>query len=285
MSGSGTAGDPYLVSHTETEFTAVEGDGIEVTPGGTDGHSPEIAVKLDPDSTADVSVGPDGLLVNLPTDDTIPTLAFLPGMEMGWAGDTAPSGFFLEDGSLKEIALYPLTFAVCGHRFNGGVDPGGGMFRIPDCRKRPTYGPGAADTIGDQDGTPGSESTLGKTHVHTGPSHTHPYTPSGSLSSEALTTGDANGTDPANYHAGYILNESGHDKLVADSDLTLINGDFAPGADNNPDNFTKKQHDHDIAAHDHDFTGTADDTDPAGTGNTGSAAVPYQIKWTIIKHD
>lgn len=62
VTGAGTIADPYVV--TGGTFAATEGDGIEITPGGTAGHEPEIAVKVDPASTAPVSVGPDGLLVD-----------------------------------------------------------------------------------------------------------------------------------------------------------------------------------------------------------------------------
>lgn len=302
VSGSGTVGDPYIVSHDETEFAAIEGDGIEITPGGAHGHEPEIEIKLDPSSTADVSVSEDGLKVDLPTDDSIPVLAFYPGMMMDFGGDVAPPGWFMQDGSLKDATIYSDLYAEIGHKYNGGVDPGGGMFRLPDARGRASYGPKLADTLGTMDGVAGAESALGKTHTHTGPAHTHTtpahthdYTPSGTNSANTTNSATDNGNGNS-HHLGHILRDTGANSLCTDADLTFGDTEVAPSLSGcasigGGDSFTKLVHSHVVAGQ--AFLGTAantgtgtsgGNTGSAGTGNTGSAELPHLIVNKIIKY-
>lgn len=265
VSGTGTAGDPYIVTFTETTFDGQEGDGIEITAGGTKGHEPTIGVKVDPSSTADVTLSPAGLKVDLPTGTEIPALSFQPGMMMEWGGPTAnvPSLWLPCDGSLKLQASYPELFAAIGHLHNGGVDPGGGQFRLPDARKRPTYGPGAGDNIGEIDGTYGSESAYGKTHDHAGTTSSDAT----GLTVDGLAAGTrtADATDEgegSSHHSGHIIKGTGVDALVGDADLTIGNTDFAPAGDGAEVKFTKLTHDHDFThghsvadpGHDHTFT-------------------------------
>lgn len=60
-----------------------------------------------------------------------------------YGGATAPSGWLLCNGSLLPISGYQALFAVIGHKFNGGVDPGSGLFRTPDLMDRFPIGAGA----------------------------------------------------------------------------------------------------------------------------------------------
>lgn len=271
VSGTGTAADPYIVTFTETEFAGVEGDGIDLTAGGTNGHAPTIAIKIDPASNADVSAGPDGLLINIPTgDDVVPSAAFSPGMEMGFAGPTEniPSGWLPEDGSLKAIATFPNLFAAIGHLYNGGVDPGGGMFRLPDSRGRAHYGPRSGDSIGDMDGTYGSESAHGKTHLHGLPANT------GGASAPLTTSNAVNEGVGSSHHDGHLVKGTGVDEFVGDADLNIANGDFAPDGGGAEVSFTKLTHYHE---------GTADShAHPLG-GNTDATEIPHLIVNKIIK--
>ena len=62
--GSGDAADPYLISALETTFSLTNLDGaLDITPGGTYGHTPTIDLKIDPASPAAISITPDGLSV------------------------------------------------------------------------------------------------------------------------------------------------------------------------------------------------------------------------------
>jgi microcystin-dependent protein len=64
------------------------------------------------------------------------------GMSIMWDGATDPlvdvTGvtFLIRDGRLISRTTYDQYFALIGHGANGGVDPGGGNFRIPDQRGR-----------------------------------------------------------------------------------------------------------------------------------------------------
>lgn len=69
VSGAGTFENPYVITGPdanapESVFAGVAGDGIDITPGGPAGHTPTIAILVDPDSTAPVSVSPTGLRVD-----------------------------------------------------------------------------------------------------------------------------------------------------------------------------------------------------------------------------
>lgn len=59
-----------------------------------------------------------------------------------YAGDVAPFGYLLCDGSLVDKSQYADLFTVCSHKFNNGVDPGSNKFRLPDLRGRAPIGAG-----------------------------------------------------------------------------------------------------------------------------------------------
>jgi microcystin-dependent protein len=64
------------------------------------------------------------------------------GMSIMWDGATDPlvdvTGvtFLIRDGRLISLTTFDQYFALIGHGANGGVNPGGGNFRIPDLRGR-----------------------------------------------------------------------------------------------------------------------------------------------------
>jgi hypothetical protein len=65
ITGSGAAADPYVISPPpETIFDATTDGSIDITPSGPYGHEPHIDVKIDPASTAPVSISAAGLRVD-----------------------------------------------------------------------------------------------------------------------------------------------------------------------------------------------------------------------------
>ena len=115
-------------------------------------------------------------------------VAGVTGMVFAFAGPSAPSGFLLCDGSVKNRADFPALFGVIGTAYNTGGETGT-QFRVPDLRGRV---PAGADNMGGTAagrltntgvGNPGiNGSTIGAaggTDRHTLstpqiPSHTHP---------------------------------------------------------------------------------------------------------------
>jgi microcystin-dependent protein len=88
----------------------------------------------------------------------------------GWAGPLDPpvdaSGIqrsLLIDGRLIDRTVHSIFYSRFGHLFNGGVDPGSNMVRIPDARGRVLVG---ADNMGTAQGAasriPNSPRTLGQ---------------------------------------------------------------------------------------------------------------------------
>lgn len=98
-----------------------------------------------------------GAKVNADLDD-IDTLlnTLMPiGALLDFAGNTAPTGWLLCDGTIYTVAAQPRLFAVIGNRYGGD---GVSTFAVPDLRGRSTAGVGS--TTGDQ-GT-GFTLTLGQ---------------------------------------------------------------------------------------------------------------------------
>jgi microcystin-dependent protein len=76
------------------------------------------------------------------------------GAMMPYAGSGDPVGgaWLLADGRLVNRNTYAAFFAAVGHAYNGGVDPGSNMVRIPDKRGRVMVG---ADNMGTAQGAAG----------------------------------------------------------------------------------------------------------------------------------
>lgn len=67
----------------------------------------------------------------------------VPGTLKEYAGGVVQPGYLACDASLQLIATYSVLFSKIGHAWNGGVDPGGGQFRIPGSAGRGTIGAGS----------------------------------------------------------------------------------------------------------------------------------------------
>lgn len=79
--------------------------------------------------------------------------AWLPiGAMAPYAGTGDPPGgrYLLADGRLLSQTTYATLFARVGHKYNGGIAPGGGNFKIPDKRGRVSVG---ADDMGTAGGS------------------------------------------------------------------------------------------------------------------------------------
>lgn len=70
---------------------------------------------------------------------------------LSYGGSVDPPGgiFLLADGRLVDKTTYAAYFALVGHKYNGGVDPGSNKVRIQDKRGRVTVG---ADNMGTTQG-------------------------------------------------------------------------------------------------------------------------------------
>lgn len=99
--------------------------------------------------------------------------AFVPiGASLPYAGTGDPAGgrFLLRDGRLVLQSDYPTFFGLIGHNYNGGVDPGGGQFRIPDARGRIIVG---ADDMGTARGAAGRLPNSNRTRGSNGGEERH----------------------------------------------------------------------------------------------------------------
>jgi microcystin-dependent protein len=123
------------------------------------------------------------------TNDAIPAGVLMPS-----ARGTVPSGWLTCDGSLVSTTTYAALFAVVGHKYNGGVDPGAGQFRLPNLRRAFPAGVAASGTLsgtsrGASGGGPkagawnhshGAGTLAAANHQHgagtvTGPDHAHSH--------------------------------------------------------------------------------------------------------------
>ncbi len=117
--------------------------------------------------------GDSGGVASVPTD-----LLFKTGMLLPFAGNVAPSGWLLADGSTVSQVTYVALFAVCGTTFNIGGEPVG-TFRLPNMISRSVIGAG---TTGGLTAVPLGTYKGEENHVLTTPelaSHNHGVTDPG----------------------------------------------------------------------------------------------------------
>lgn len=129
----------------------------------------------------------------------------------------APTGTVVCTGQLVNIAAYPALFGKLGHTWNGGVDPGGGQFRLPDPQGRTFVGKGThadVDAVSKSDGAAVASRTPRHSHVvdshtHTLPNHVHNV--------------------PAHYHGKGTLSASGGSHAHGVSDPGHAHSVYDPG--------------------------------------------------------
>lgn len=80
---------------------------------------------------------------------------------------TPTAGWLLCDGSLVSTTTYAALFAAIAHTANGGADPGGGNFKLPDLRQRFPMGKAASGTGSTLGATGGSKDAIAVSHGHT----------------------------------------------------------------------------------------------------------------------
>jgi microcystin-dependent protein len=121
----------------------------------------------------------------------------LVGVQLPFTGDGDPvdTRFVLAEGRLIASTSYPVFDALAGgkapvgkrHKYNGGVDPGGGMVRIPDKRGRSSVG---ADDMGTARGAAG--------RLTTAKGHANVAGQNGGLERHAFVIGEV----PSHNHGG-----------------------------------------------------------------------------------
>src|SRR5579872_1646434 len=143
---------------------------------------------------------------------------------ISFAGDTAPSGWLLCDGSEYNRTTYADLFAAVGTKYGAGN--GTTTFNVPDCRQRIPLGKYVGANLGDTGGafnhthTSVAHTHTVAAHTYNGPSHTH--------------TGTTDNTDIQHAHgvSGTTSNENNDVDLTAasfGSDGAVAAGGFSGG--------------------------------------------------------
>ncbi len=91
------------------------------------------------------------------------------------------TGWLLCNGALISTSTYDDLFALAGHAYNGGVDPGSSQFKLPDFRGRGPVGLDAG-TFSTRGATGGAETVV--LNYQTLPAHAHTHT----ISTDGLHT-------------------------------------------------------------------------------------------------
>jgi microcystin-dependent protein len=193
------------------------------------------------------------------------------GMAVPWTGSGDPPGgrFLLADGRLLDsddyAALDALIGSGGGHSFNGGVDPGGGQFRLPDFRGRAPVG---SDNMGTAAGAAGRLPNSNRARGQNGGAERH-----------TLTTGElASHTHPDNIaYSGAIITPPTHVVAMAGGVLNTTNqvvGGSARYPHSTAEDWTGTQ-----GSHSHTKSGGVQ---AAGGGGAHNNMQPYLVvEWAI----
>lgn len=204
------------------------------------------------------------------------------GTQLSYSAPTLPTDgrWAWADGGLLPVASYGAYFALVGHAYNGGVDPGGGQFRKPDKRGRVSVG---ADTMpgGIAGGRlPNSNRAFGQNGgeerhplVTTElPSHSHPADGSGStlaVAAHSHTYAGASGRVPTNT-IGFTRVNVQHGSGAFNNNFVAYSGAGTDSSDGATDNNTAGT----------DVTGV---TGTAGSGTGHNILQPYEVDNVIVR--
>lgn len=171
----------YVAKGTETSGATLANRNGAVADGSLPDNTYRLADVLVPTGGG---VIPDANINNRATSTTVgssPPVGSL--MAYAGSGDPPDGIWVLADGRLISRVTYAEFYAEVGHDYNGGVDPGSSMVRIPDKRGRVSVG---ADNMGTSRGAAslltanGARGNSGGEEKHSlvaseVAAHTHPY--------------------------------------------------------------------------------------------------------------
>lgn len=109
-----------------------------------------------------------------------------PGDLKTTARSTPSAGWLVCDGSLVSTTTYANLFAAIAHAYNGGADPGGGNFKLPDYRDKVIVGVSGTKVRGATGGAENVTLTAAESGL---PAHSHTYTAPGTFGTLLLTSG------------------------------------------------------------------------------------------------
>ena len=253
-------------------------------PGGVPAGSVDTVQLVDNAVTfnkmADNSVGTDELIAGSVTGSKLNTVLgngvaiqdtsalFMIGEVKDLIVPGTPAGWLVCDGSAVSQVTYSELWDAMGNTHIYGADPGFGDFVLPDLRDRTTIGTGSNVLTANDQQAFGTRS-MNIDHTHTN-----------SLSIDGKSLNTASAFDEASrYETGYLLNEQGAIALVggvAGFGLTSTNPSSDGGGGSIGVDFTKKNHYHEVASHNHTISGGINTT------NDASVTVPFMAVTKII---
>jgi microcystin-dependent protein len=139
------------------------------------------------------------------------------GVLLPFAGDTAPVNYIICTGQTVSTTTYGDLFAVIAHKYNNGVSPGAGLFRLP-ANGRIFVGKDSSqvefDTVGKTGGAKTHPLTAGETPLKT---HNHSGTTGNDNidHSHSGTTADINQNHTHSGSTGTVSNDHVHSMLYS----------------------------------------------------------------------
>lgn len=197
------------------------------------------------------------------------------GSIIAFAGQNLPANgrFAWADGSMIDRTIYTEFFATVGHSFNGGIDPGGNLVRLPDLRGRVPVGvDGAAarltatDALGQGGGEEKHTLSAGELAAHTHADGTLTAASDGAHQHDigSVNQGGGTFTEAGGRVVSTIGGGSGGITIARGTDGGFYIGLIAKTA----------------GAHTHDVTGS---TASAGGGGAHNNMPPYQVVNYLVR--